>query len=203
MRPICCYERPVRASAIKSLTHHPQEMIHRYTYVSNEYNKLLDQLEREKRTPSTSSSGGNTTLTTNSLYKEDYENLKRQCDREPFVLVLIDGDGMIFHEHYLSKGEEGGRQAAMVLRSSTEIYAREQMPSLPVEFKIVARMYADVRGLAEKCFRAGLVAGKEVIEDFVRGFTRGNALFDFVDVGAGKDRADEKVSGACLVFVCV
>lgn len=167
-------------------------MIRRYSYVSQEYSKLLDQMEREKRTNSS-------VISNNSLYKEDYEKLKRKVDREPFVLVLIDGDGMIFHEHFLSKGEEGGRQAVAVLRSSTDLYAREQMPELPVDFKIVTRMYANVKGLADRCSRSGLVSSPAMLEDFVRGFTRGNTLFDFVDVGPGKDRADEKVSGK---FVC-
>ncbi|KIW03689.1 hypothetical protein, variant [Verruconis gallopava] len=101
---------------------------------------------------------------------------------------------MIFHEHYLSKGEEGGRQAAEMLRQSTELYAREQVPDLPNEIKVVTRMYANVKGLADMCSRSGLVASPTLIEDFVRGFTRGNALFDFIDVGPGKDRADVKVS---------
>lgn len=34
-----------------------------------------------------------------------------------------------------------------------------------------------------------------VFEDFARGFSRGKTLFDFVDVGPGKDRADEKIIG--------
>jgi hypothetical protein len=29
----------------------------------------------------------------------------------------------------------------------------------------------------------------------MRGFTRGKTLFDFIDVGPGKDRADEKIIG--------
>jgi hypothetical protein len=172
-------------------------MIHRYTYVSQEYGKLLGQVALEKsRHPSNGTTG--TPLTSNSLYKEDYEKLKRQVDREPFILLLIDGDGMIFHEHFLAKGEEGGRQAAQVLRQSADMYAREQVPELPKDTRIVARMYANVRGLADACARAGLVESPKLIEEFARGFTRGDTLFDFVDVGPGKDRADEKVSGKLL-----
>jgi hypothetical protein len=155
--------------------------------VSQEHAKLLLDIEREK--------GHNRSFFNNASYKDEYDNLKRSVDRDPFVLVLIDGDGMIFHEHFLARGEEGGRTAAQVLRSSTEIYTREQMPDLPTDLKIVARMYANVKGLADACCRAGLVTSPALLEDFVRGFTRGNALFDFVDVGPGKDRADEKVSG--------
>ena len=170
-------------------------MIHRYTYVSQEYTKLLDQVEREKSCLAPTTTAG---LTSASHPKADYEKLQRLADREPFILVLIDGDGMIFHEHFLAKGEEGGRQAAQVLRSSTDLYAHEQMPDLPADVRVVARMYANVRGLADACARAGLVAAPSLIEEFVRGFTRGDTLFDFVDVGPGKDRADEKVSGMLL-----
>jgi hypothetical protein len=33
------------------------------------------------------------------------------------------------------------------------------------------------------------------LNDFARGFTGSKQLFDFVDVGSGKDRADDKISG--------
>lgn len=43
--------------------------------------------------------------------------------------------------------------------------------------------------------RTGEIAAIEDFEDFVRGFTRAKTTFDFVDVGTGKDRADEKIIG--------
>lgn len=56
-------------------------------------------------------------------------------------------------------------------------------------------MYANVRGLGEVLVRKGIIENIGLFEDFVRGFTRGKTLFDFVDVGTGKDRADEKIIG--------
>lgn len=50
------------------------------------------------------------------------------------------------------------------------------------------------RGLADTCTRAGIVSSPIIIEDFVRGFTRSDPYFDFIDVGYGKDRADVKVN---------
>lgn len=47
--------------------------------------------------------------------------------------------------------------------------------------------------------KTGVVEEIGQFEDFMRGFTRGKTLFDFIDVGAGKDRADEKIIGRCLV----
>ena len=128
-------------------------------------------------------------------YKDEYETLKRQTEHDPFILVLIDGDGMVFHEHFLNRGEAGGRQAADLLLSSARTYANELAGDVASGIKVVARMYANVQGLADVCTRAGLVDSPSQIEDFVRGFTRGQPLFDFVDVGPGKNRADEKVSG--------
>lgn len=66
---------------------------------------------------------------------------------------------------------------------------------MPSDIKIVTRVYANVTGLAETCIRAGIVDKASAIDDFVRGFTRGKNLFDFVDVGPGKDRADDKLTG--------
>ena len=95
----------------------------------------------------------------------------------------------------LARGEAGGLEAANILSESAAILANELVPGLPTDFKIVARIYANLKGLADVCHKAGLVATPTELEDFARGFTRGRILFDFVDVGSGKDRADEKVSG--------
>jgi hypothetical protein len=59
----------------------------------------------------------------------------------------------------------------------------------------VARIYANLKGLAEACYRAGAVDSPNLIVEFVRGFTHCKQLFDFVDVGPGKDRADDKLTG--------
>jgi hypothetical protein len=56
-------------------------------------------------------------------------------------------------------------------------------------------VYADVRGLADKFVRLGTIEALEDFDEFVRGFTRAKTMFDFIDVGAGKDSADEKIIG--------
>ncbi|KAK4962288.1 hypothetical protein LTR28_004575 [Elasticomyces elasticus] len=146
-------------------------------------------------------------------------------NRDPFILVLIDGDGMIaiprtfgysvaskkvprrsgafgitidnskFHSDLLKEGESGGKRAAALLHDAATKYAQTNVQELPSEFKIVVRVYANVKGLADVCVRAGLVDTVTKIEDFVRGFTCGKNLFDFVDVGYDKDLADGKIGG--------
>lgn len=66
---------------------------------------------------------------------------------------------------------------------------------MPSDTKVVTRIYANVKGLAEVCFKAGLVESSYHIEDFARGFTKGKTLFDMIDVSYGKDRADNKLTG--------
>ncbi|KAF1949829.1 hypothetical protein CC80DRAFT_539999 [Byssothecium circinans] len=112
--------------------------------------------------------------------------MKNAMHRDPIAVVLIDGDGMIFKDEYIRDGELGGRRAAAQLYKEIE-------PRVPPNCRIICRVYANVRGLADVLVRIGAVEELAVFEDFVRGFTRGRSLFDFVDVGAGKDRADSKI----------
>ena len=111
------------------------------------------------------------------------------------MLVLIDGDGMIFNDHLIGYGEAGGKEAAGQMWTQAYSLARERVPNIPMHFKIVTRVYANLRGLADICERAGIVDRAATVEEFARGFTGAKSLFDFVDVGSGKDRADEKITG--------
>lgn len=61
--------------------------------------------------------------------------------------------------------------------------------------RIVTRIYANLRGLADTCYKANLVEKPSTVEDFARGFTGSKQLFDYIDVGSGKDRADDKITG--------
>ena len=105
---------------------------------------------------------------------------------------------MIFDDQFIKKGEIGGKEASAALGSAIRDYVRERISSLPSDYKIVTRIYANMKGLGDVCYRAGILERPALIEDFARGFTGSKQLFDFVDVGAGKDRADEKISGTCV-----
>lgn len=86
-----------------------------------------------------------------------------------------------------------------MFEDSVKRYVHELITDLPESTKIVARFYANVNGLAETCFKAGIVPSPQVMKDFVKGFTQGRTLFDFVDVGSGKDRADKKIIGESIL----
>lgn len=89
----------------------------------------------------------------------------------------------------------GGHRAASQLYAAVQAYIESSANDVPRGARIVCRIYANVRGLADVLVKTGILHEVAQIEDFVRGFTRGKTLFDFIDVGAGKDRADEKIIG--------
>ncbi|TDZ46078.1 hypothetical protein CTRI78_v009052 [Colletotrichum trifolii] len=110
-------------------------------------------------------------------------------NRNPYVLILIDGDGLLFQDHYIKQGVEGGKQAAYALRSAVAEYVGSQAG----EVEIIAKVCANLRGLGRAMRRDGCVDSEQELKDFSLGFTQAKASFDFIDVGRGKERADSKI----------
>ncbi|ROT42488.1 hypothetical protein SODALDRAFT_374815 [Sodiomyces alkalinus F11] len=113
-------------------------------------------------------------------------------NRNLYVLVLIDGDGLMFLGEFLRQGIEGGKKAAYALRA--EIAGLCGKPADDVE--VIAKVYANLNGLSRAMQRHGVVEKDSDFKDFTLGFTQAKASFDFVDVGQGKERADSKIKEA-------
>jgi len=128
-------------------------------------------------------------------------HLQYLLNRDPFILVLIDGDGMIFNTSFLREAEAGGKKAAAVFHDAVQQWAAASVIDCPTDVQIVVRVYANLKGLSDACTKAGLVTHPGQLEEFARGFTRGKTLSDFVDVGYGKDRADGKVTETLKLFL--
>lgn len=60
---------------------------------------------------------------------------------------------------------------------------------------IVVRAYANTKGLGRALRRDSKMRERSDLASFARGFTQRQGLFDFVDVGSGKEEADEKIRG--------
>ncbi|CAM1503936.1 Fc.00g015270.m01.CDS01 [Cosmosporella sp. VM-42] len=117
---------------------------------------------------------------------EECDNLK---NRNPYVLLLIDGDGLIFQDHWIKQGLEGGKKAAYALRSAVA----EQCGERAFEIEFIAKVFANVTGLGRAMMRDGCLNDLQNLRDFTLGFTQAKASFDFIDVGYGKERADAKI----------
>lgn len=124
-----------------------------------------------------------------SQYNMDNENLK---SRNPYVMVLIDGDGTFFLDEYIKQGVEGGKKAAKALRSAII----DQCSDLDDDVEVLAKVCANLNGLAKTMTRHGVVDNHEELRNFMLGFTQAKASFDFIDVGHGKERADSKIKEA-------
>ncbi|KAK0626776.1 hypothetical protein B0T14DRAFT_534862 [Immersiella caudata] len=110
-------------------------------------------------------------------------------NHNPYVLVLIDGDGLLFSENYIRQGVEGGKRAAYALRSAILQQCGEHASGI----EVIAKVYANLAGLAKAMRRDGSLDNEMDLKDFSLGFSQGKATFDFVDVGHGKERADNKI----------
>ncbi|CAI6340885.1 unnamed protein product [Periconia digitata] len=167
-----------------------QELMYRYEYLSDK----LDQY---------SSAGGPELQWANEkrMYEARLHNVQTALSCNPFVVLLVDGDGMIFENDFVAMGEAGGRKAAAELHKAVELYVENETKSIPMESRIICRVYANVKGLADVLVRSGIVEDASVFESFVQGFTRGKILFDFIDVGPGKDRADEKIIETFKLYI--
>lgn len=107
---------------------------------------------------------------------------------------------MIFNEELLQQGEKGGKEAASQLWSTMNDFVQRTLPHLSSP-KIVARIYANVKGLGDVMQKSGIIDRSSLFEDFARGFNGSKLLFDFIDVGTGKDKADDKITGLSLRLV--
>ena len=112
-------------------------------------------------------------------------------ERNPYIQVLIDGDGMLFNANLIRLGVEGGKQAASALRNAV----LEHCSDLTDQIEIIANVYANQYGLANAMLRDGSLEDMEHLKNFAVGFTQGKAAFNFIDVGHGKERADSKLKG--------
>ncbi|KAK3387700.1 hypothetical protein B0H63DRAFT_521729 [Podospora didyma] len=125
---------------------------------------------------------------TNGLLLQDNNHLK---SFNPYVVVLIDGDGLLFKETFIRQGLEGGKRAAYALRTAI----LSQCGDFANNIEVVAKVYANLAGLSKAMRRDGTLDSESDLRDFTLGFTQGKATFDFIDVGYGKERADNKIKG--------
>jgi hypothetical protein len=66
------------------------------------------------------------------------------------------------------------------------------MPELP-GLPIIVKAFANADGLSQVLVKHKITKSPDMLWDFVKGFSQACETFDFVLVGSGKDRADEKI----------
>lgn len=88
----------------------------------------------------------------------------------------------------------GGKAAVAALLSSVVSYVKGSL-DLSHDPEVLVRVYCNVRGLSKTYINNGILDSKQDFELFVQGFNKAHPFCDFVDVGEGKERADNKIRG--------
>ncbi|TPX17311.1 uncharacterized protein E0L32_012225 [Thyridium curvatum] len=149
------------------------QILEQYSTLLEDYRRLRSDYEEEREA------------------REKYKQLARGQERNPFVLVLVDGDGYVLHDNFISKGADGGSSAAKMLNEAVKTSLRHKGLE---HCQVMVRIYANVAGLSKALHKAGVAgAEKRSIAPFIAGFNRSYGLADFVDAGELKENADFKL----------
>ncbi|KAI1815727.1 C-x8-C-x5-C-x3-H type zinc finger protein-like protein [Poronia punctata] len=119
------------------------------------------------------------------VFSVDNDKLKNQ---NPYVLLLIDGDGLIFRQDYIKQGIEGGKKAASELRRAL---AAESL-ARAADCEIFVKVFANMTSLNKALERDGSVESESDLLNFVTGFNQAS-FFEFVDMGTQKESANMKL----------
>ncbi|KAK3358039.1 hypothetical protein B0T25DRAFT_449759 [Lasiosphaeria hispida] len=125
--------------------------------------------------------------------EKELTGIKSKLEASGFVFVIIDGDGAVFHESLIAEGEEGGKAAAHELNQQlkTQMYENYNMSNIDIMVQVVL----SVEGLTKALHASNTLRtfDSTILARFARGFCRAQPFFTVVDVGYGKEQADNKV----------
>ncbi|KAF2416981.1 hypothetical protein EJ08DRAFT_703525 [Tothia fuscella] len=127
------------------------------------------------------------------------EEYKHKIESNSFVVVVIDGDGAIFHQDLLTAGQDRGSDAASRLHIAVKRYVQERYEHLR-DYSVIVSIFANLEGLGRKLASVGFVQSPHGLRAFARSFTLHQPLFNIIDVGEGKERADYKVKGTSYPY---
>ncbi|KAK4995103.1 hypothetical protein LTR66_005011 [Elasticomyces elasticus] len=122
-------------------------------------------------------------------------------DASPFVVALIDGDGAIFQDALLAAGASGGADASHKLLTDIRSHVAARHPDTNTAgWSILVQIYCNIEGLTKKLLSVGMLKSMGDLAAFARSFTLNQPLFNFTDVGSGKENADYKIREMFRVF---
>ncbi|KAK3374735.1 hypothetical protein B0H63DRAFT_549016 [Podospora didyma] len=156
------------------------DILEKYAALIEDYKRLKSDYEEERES------------------REKYKQLAKGQERDPFVIVLVDGDGYVFDDNLISQRGEGGTTAAQLLCSLIKANLRRKGLE---HCQIKLRVYANVHGLSKALAKTGVVgAESRSLASFIAGFNRSHGLADFVDAGELKENADFKLRALLRLY---
>ncbi|CZR65771.1 uncharacterized protein PAC_15671 [Phialocephala subalpina] len=107
------------------------------------------------------------------ILEEQKRKIEQLIDKDPYVVVLVDGDG--------SK-----------LKQEIKDYLKDT-PLGAVNLPILVRVFANLNDLARSLRLSNVIESADDMRTFAEQFTNSRAEFDFINVGRGKENADSKM----------
>ena len=126
--------------------------------------------------------------------------------QQKFVVVLVDGDSYIFRKAFFKAvAGSGGSKAANDLYTEVlnNLDASEQLPGINPDCDVLVNVYAHKAGLARILVAADFLARPSDIDPFFCSFSQSRSLFQFIDCGPGKEKAEAKLRGMPVAFACL
>ncbi|KAI2624668.1 hypothetical protein GGS26DRAFT_564601 [Hypomontagnella submonticulosa] len=157
------------------------------SYFREENNRLRQEIGNTRLDIEAATTSRNETL---KLLRDMQTRLGYIPDPNPYLLVLIDGDGLLFKENLVKQGAQGGIKAANELHKAVvEKYSYLAQTNI----QVLAKIIANVPALSKTLKRTNCIDSETILYEFIAGFNQAQTSFDFVDVGSVKERADAKM----------
>uniref|UniRef100_A0A093V5V3 Histone-lysine N-methyltransferase SETD1B n=1 Tax=Talaromyces marneffei PM1 TaxID=1077442 RepID=A0A093V5V3_TALMA len=112
--------------------------------------------------------------------------------KDPFVTVLVDGDGAIFRNEFYDNPAHGAQKASVALQQEVRSHLKKTQLDAD-DVPILVRIFANLHGLAGKMRSLDIIESDKDMRIFAEYFNKSRAEFDMVDVGSGKENADAKM----------
>jgi len=107
---------------------------------------------------------------------------------------------MIFNDALLQAGPDGGAEAASKLHEEITKHIESKIDDTN-HFDIVVQLYCNFIGLANKLTNCGILERPADLRAWIHSFNYNQGLFNFIDVGEGKERADHKIKESLRLFI--
>ncbi|KAK5938347.1 hypothetical protein PMZ80_009317 [Knufia obscura] len=124
--------------------------------------------------------------------QQEMNSMRTLLDRNSYVTVLIDGDSLTFSKELLSKGEQGGLDAAQSIAGVVKSFAMDGLPHLTT-VNIHVKLFMNVRGLIDTLLRQKVIQTSVTYENFLRGLLNSSMIFDVIDTSCMKGMTTRKI----------
>ncbi|GAA5953902.1 hypothetical protein JCM8115_004192 [Rhodotorula mucilaginosa] len=155
---------------------------------TDELQKRIDQLESELQVWK---------LGHQEASKQARDAQKQLDIGDQIAYCVLDGDGCIFHRDLISKGREGGREAARLLSEHVSNYAEDQ--GVKGQLTVIIHIFVNKQGLA-KVLSSCDIADEATFSNFLLGLNAAHPGILVSDVGAQKEASDAKLSHSLRLY---